>query len=397
MRVAVAGAGAMGAAAALHLARRGHEVVLVEREQVAGATTGLAAGLLSLGVQDPLERRLVWASMRGMEENARQLGEPSPLQRPGSHMLASTKHEARHLDAVARDLKRLDLEYAVWDGDAWAREMKKCGLEARGQGLESVLSIPGDAWALSTNATNQLVLAARQQRVLVRQAQPVAGVVWDEAHQARGLRLADGAKVKADRVVLALGAWSQGVLARERLRLPALAFSTHAAVLSMARPAQAPIIHDHGGHYYLRPESDVHVLVGNGTDTSPTDPEAFHTNAKEGFVHDVAGRLTRRFPGLGAARLVNAWRGLLTGTPDRAALVGEHPDAAGLFVVTGGNGYGFMRAWALGAILAACVDGDDHVGEGVPDEAIAHTALSRFWPEPPTRFPIMEGFELPSP
>ncbi len=397
MRIAVAGAGALGAAAAFHLARRGHEVILVEREQVAAATTGLAAGLLSLGVEDPLERRLVLASMKGFEENAKSLGEPSPLHRPGSHLLAATDHEAKHLDAVARDLDRLDLEHAVWDRAGWRREMNTRGMEAQCEDLEQVLSIPADAWALSTNATNQLVKAARQQGASLKQSRAVTGILWDDDRRARGLRLSDDTTLPADRVVLALGAWTRGFLEREQLRLPALAFTTHAGVLSLPSKARPPILHDHGGHYYLRPEGDAHILVGDGTDTDPTDPQAFHSNADPGFVHDVARRLTERFPALGQARLVNAWRGLLTGTPDRAALVGEHPDAEGLFVVTGGNGYGFMRSWALGAILGACVDEEDHVGDDVPSEAIAHTALSRFWPDPPSGFPIREGFELPSP
>lgn len=397
MRVAVAGAGALGAAAALHLARRGHDVVLVEREQVAASTTGLAAGLLSLGVQDPLERRLVLASMKGFEENAERIGEPSPLNRPGSHMLASTQHEAKHLDSVARDLGRLDVQHALWTPATWAREMKTRNVEVQSEGLESVLSIPADAWALSTNATNQLVQGAKKEGAVLKQTSPVAGIVWDEHRRARGLRLESGARIHADAVVVSLGAWTQPFLQREHLRLPALAFTTHAAVLSLPRKARTPILHDHGGHYYLRPESDIHIMVGNGTDTAATDPEAFRSNAEPGFVHDVATRLTRRFPAWGGARLVNAWRGLLTGTPDRAALVGEHPDREGLFVMAGGNGYGFMRSWALGDILGACVDEDDHLGGSVPDEAVAHAALSRFWPDPPQAFPIREGFELPSP
>ena len=367
--------------------------MLVEQDQVAGATTGLAAGLLSLGVQDPLERRLVKATIDGLEALAQKLDAPSPLNRPGSHVLARTPHETAHLEALARDLKALGEPTEALTPQAWVQQMQKRGLQAQSEGLESVLSIPGDAWALSTETTNLLVQGAKEHGTELRQATKVRSLVWKD-QVATGLELANGERIQADHVILAMGAWTKPFLEQAGFRLPALAFTTHAAILSLSEAVDAPIIHDHPGHYYFRPESPTHLLVGNGTDTNPTDPNTFHNTPDPDFFRNIAKRITTRVPGLKQARLKTAWRGILTATPDRAALAGVHPEAEGLWVLTGDNGYGFMRGWALGAILAHKIDPASPLPPAIPEQALAHTDPGRFWPDPPESFPITEGFEL---
>lgn len=392
MRVVVAGAGALGVAAALHLCRSGHEVVLLERDQVAGATTGLAAGLLSLGVQDPLERRLVMATMRGLETLAQDSGVESPLRRPGSFVLAREPHEVAHLEELERDLGRLDEPCQWFTPREWADVMGERGLPAEEEGVERVLSVPGDAWALTTEATQLMLRGAKDAGVQVRQQAAIKGLTWNK-DRVTGVRLADET-VEADHVVLAMGAWTRPFLESEGYALPLLAFTTHAAILSLETGVDAPIIHDHPGHYYFRPESGTHLLVGNGTNTDPSDPLQFHPTPDPDFFSKIAAKITKRFPALRSARLQNAWRGILTATPDRAALVGAHPDAEGLFVMTGDNGYGFMRSYALGAVLAVSMGATKHLPEGIPKEALAHMDPARFWPDPPSVFPAREGFEL---
>jgi glycine/D-amino acid oxidase-like deaminating enzyme len=74
--------------------------------------------------------------------------------------------------------------------------------------------------------------------------------------------------------------------------------------------------------------------------------------------------------------------------------VGPHPDAEGLFLAVGDNGFGFMRSWAIGAVLAhTMVDGVLPVP--VPRDVVRRFDPARFWPEPPAAFPVVEGYSLP--
>ena len=388
MRILILGAGALGTAGALHLAEAGHDVTVFEARQVAGGTTGFAAGILSMALADPHDRHLTRQTIAAFD--ALGVDAPTPLlHRPGSHLLVAPGEEARVVDTIRHGLDEMGVANTRLAAAEWGDVMAARGIEATSGGVDHVLDLPGDAWALSTDATTRMATAAKQAGARFRTA-TVAGLLG--AARATGVRLADGTHVEADAVVVALGAWSRDFLAAAGLRLPARGYRTHAAVLRSPLGARLPIVHDNAGCYYLRPESDDHVLVGNGTRTDPVGPDGFSNNAEPYFMEGIAARVPTRFPQLGAAGLQNAWRGILTGVPDKRPLVGRHPDRPGLFLLTGGNGFGFMRSHALGACLAAVVD--DARPAGLPLDTLAWMDPARFWPDPPEAFPVMEGFQL---
>ncbi len=397
MRVLVLGAGALGVAAALHVARAGHEVRLLERGSVACGTTGLAGGLLSLGVVDHHDRLLTRLTMQGLAElekhHPAQGADPGPvLHHPGSHLLVGPGGGAALVREMAKDLSELRAEHALWTPQQWVAEMQDRGFETHGAGLHSVLAMPGDAWAISTDATNLMARAAKAHGAKVTQSTQVSRLLRD-GPRVTGVETAGGGKLAADAVVVAFGAWTRPFLDLHGLRLPARAYRTHAAILRTPVAARAPILHDDAGGYWFRPESPEAMMVGDGTRTEPTDPETF-TNEPEGFfIERLATLFPRRFPQLAEARLQNAWRGVLTGVPDRHPLIGRHPDAPGLFLCTGGNGFGFMRSYALGACLAAALDGRGPP-LGLPSTTLRWMDPARFWPDPPSEFPVREGFQI---
>lgn len=406
METLVLGAGALGTASALHLARRGHDVTLVDADGVAARTTGYAAGILSFGVLHDHDRRLVAKTMDGLEALAAAYpaegAETGPLlRRPGSHLLVGP--DARPVaDRVEAGIRAIGESCDRLEPEAWGAGWNDKGVVPRTDDIDTVLSIPRDAWTLSTEATQLMARAAKAEGVRITSGKRAEALLVDTESDGgketprlavQGVRWSDGTETAADAVVVALGAWSRPFLAPQGLRLPTQAFRTHAAIVETRHAAAFPILHDDPNGYYLRPEGPRHLLVGNGTRLDPIDPDTAGHEADRTFIEDVATKLPARFPVLEDARMQNAWSGVLTATPDRRPLVGPHPDAEGLFLMTGGNGYGFMRSHALGACLAAAVDGDDHV-EGLPSEVLAGLAPDRFWPDPPGRFQAMEGFVL---
>jgi glycine/D-amino acid oxidase-like deaminating enzyme len=105
------------------------------------------------------------------------------------------------------------------------------------------------------------------------------------------------------------------------------------------------------------------VLVGDGTEPVERDPDDWERDADDWFRADCAGYLEtalgRSWP------VARAWAGLCTATPDGHPLCGER--APGVFVATGWQGHGFMRAPALGEVLAEQVLGGTGVGAFDPD------------------------------
>jgi len=192
----------------------------------------------------------------------------------------------------------------------------------------------------------------------------------------------DLSRFKADRVVVAGGAWTAGLLRRNGVQLPILNYRTQLTSLEISGGGELPIVHDLVQHFYARPESEGSILAGNGTQLRPFDPEEYNERADPEFLESIAARVVRRFEDGGEARLRAGWAGLCAGTPDRRPLVGPVPGRPEWLVLSGDNGFGLMRSLALGERLADAVGG--RVDKGLDP--------ARFGPRPPAEFELREGY-----
>lgn len=395
MRIVVLGAGALGCAAALHASRAGHEVSLVDATGVAGGTSGLGAGIFSFALVDDLDRRMVQASLRAAA-NARQGRPLVEMQRPGSHHLASTKAEREALGSIQRGLDELGEPADGIDGEGWTQAMARRGLDVDASGVRSVLRTPSDAWVDGGSWTRALADAALRAGCRLVAGAQASNLLMDPGTDfpaVGGVRLTDGRRIEADRVVVALGAWTRGLLESQGLDLPTVAYRTHGVLVEPREPLDVPILHDAPNHYYLRPAADGRVLLGDGTVLDPVEPQDFPIEPDAAVPADILGRAARRIPALEEARIERAWRGLLTAVPDRRPLVGPHPEADGLVICAGGNGFGLMRSWALGELAVASAS-DGARPAWAPADVFERLDPARFWPDPPGSFPVREGFTL---
>jgi sarcosine oxidase subunit beta len=63
----------------------------------------------------------------------------------------------------------------------------------------------------------------------------------------------------------------------------------------------------------------------------------------------------RRHPHMNVRSVVEGWAGLYEMTPDRNALLGEHPSLPGFVVAAGFSGHGLMMAPATGLAIAELI------------------------------------------
>jgi sarcosine oxidase subunit beta len=369
--IAVVGGGALGCGAALALAEAGHSVEVWERRGLGGASTAKAAGILSSFAWSDAEYRLI-AETRGLigeaislalaagERGARGAWRPAP-----SLVVARGEAGLRLLDQLQDRVERMTEECERMDARRAGREFPAVRFEA---GEECVV------------AQEDGVIEAGDLLVALRQRLADNGVALRENRDVPGLDA-----VRADRTVVAGGAWTKPWLAAQGVPLPALAYRTQLASLAMEGAAEVPIVHDLHHHFYARPESEGSFLAGDGTQLRPFDPDDYNEAADPEFVESIAERVVARFTEGHAARLRAGWAGLCVGTPDRRPLCGPVPGRDGLFVLTGDNGFGLMRSLALGARLAEAV-------AGRPDPALDPARFG--WP-PPAGFTLREGYGAP--
>jgi len=310
-RIVVAGAGAIGASVAYHLAAAGaREVVLCDRGEVAGGSTGRAMGGVRQQFSTAAEVRLAQESIRFFEE----LGPPFFLQ-VGYLFLATTA------DGLARLEERMALQRSL--GVPVERVRLPDGI--RGDDVVGAVTCLQDGVADPPLVTRELVRRAAGLGVDVRE-----GV--------------DALDVDRDVLVVCCGPHS-AELAPELPVRPLCRQLLETEPLDV--PADLPmVIEEETGFHFRRRDRCLRVAM--------PDAEArwgFEATVDESVLDDRLDRLAWRYPAAEGARIDRAWAGLYDMTPDAHPIVGRIAD--GVYAACGFSGHGFMQSPAVGRALAA--------------------------------------------
>jgi D-arginine dehydrogenase len=158
-------------------------------------------------------------------------------------------------------------------------------------------------------------------------------------------------RISARRVVVAAGAWSDGVAARAgAARIGLASFRRHLFVTER-RPdidPRAPFAWHLDEPFYVRPESA--ALLLSGCDDDPHAPGDVRADPAAELA--LAERLARAAPRLAELAVARSWACLRTFAPDRRPVIGWDPDVHWLFRVAGLGGCGASASPALGVHAA---------------------------------------------
>ncbi|WP_353635179.1 FAD-dependent oxidoreductase [Halobacterium sp. NMX12-1] len=339
--IAVVGAGAVGLTAAHDLAARGAAVTVYERGDVAGESTGRAAGILYDAYAEDVDARIAGRAI----ERFRALSGTGGFEFRETPYVWFVTEPGRKADAIRQQV------------DGMVRNDRR------------VERVDADDLAAEYPAlrTEDVVEAAVSRNAGVADTAAYADAVAELA-VAEGVELREGTAASValdpprvngdayDAVLVAAGAHTARVLADAGVSVPLKPYRVQA--LTAGFSGEIPTLYDATEGYYARPHPEG-VLAGDGTEEVEADPEAYDRDGDDWFVDAMRERLADRLPGF-EPDVHRAWAGLCTATPDRDPLLGELAD--GLYVAAGWQGHGFMRAPATGEAIAAEILG----GEGVP-------------------------------
>jgi glycine oxidase len=328
MKVAIVGAGVMGCAAALELAQRGAQVVLLERAVPGAEASSAAAGILGAQVElhggeddAPLfvRARAAWATW------AQSLRETSGIdvgyRVPGVLRVAHSEADAAALGREVAMNARLGLRAALLDGDE-ARLVEP----ELARDVLAAAHFPEDAQVDPAALLRALMaLLARDPRVEVRSGTTVQQLLV-EADRCVGVRLDEG-DLRADATVLAAGSWSS-LIPGVPSGVPPVRPVRGQIVLLDERPPRARTI-VFGAGTYVVPRGDGRVLCG-----STTEHVGFRKEVTAAGVHAILGGALACVPSLGAAQLAGTWSNFRPHVEGQRGLVGASP-LAGLFLATG--------------------------------------------------------------
>jgi len=349
--VGIVGTGLFGAALAYHLARESSLRILcldTVRESSRPNATATSAGILSVQGWDPWDLSIV----RETAEEYRELAEEEgiePVHCNGGLRVARTEEGARWLERVQRVLEREGTDARRLGSGEVGELLPFADLTDVRAGLYT----PDDATLSSPAIAEAYLRGARRAGAEFRQG---PGTVAVAPLPEGGWRLGEDPSIALGALAVTAGAWSKELLTRLGHPLPLAPFRAQ-AVRVRPRPLQAsfPTLHDLDLNLYVRPASLGRLLAGDGTGSREESPHLWDPNADSTFVEEMNGTLRSLFAGLSSMQVEAAWAGLCVASPDRFPLVGRVPGGGRLFVGTGFNGFGTMRAGGLARRLSDAI------------------------------------------
>jgi sarcosine oxidase subunit beta len=321
-RIVIAGAGAIGASIAYHLAERGaKDVVLVDKGTVASGATAKAMGGVRQQFSTAAEVVLAQESIRFFES----LGPPY-FEQVGYLFVATTEGGLAELE----ERRALQAELGV------PAERVDAGA-VPGLNVDDVL---GAVACWSDGCADPPAVA----RELVRRAVD-AGVELREDENALD--------VEGDVLVIACGPHSADVAGARSIELPVRPLCRQLLRTGpLDLPKALPMIVEAETGFHFRRRGDRLVLAM--VDTEPR--WGFDEIVDESVFDDRLARLAHRYPHAAGTTIADAWAGLYDMTPDAHPIIGWIGD--GVYAACGFSGHGFMQSPAVGKASAAELLGD---------------------------------------
>ena len=411
--VVIIGGGIVGCATAYYLARRGVDVALVEKGEIADEQSSRAWGFVRQQGRDPAEMPLAIASnaiWRGLEA---ELGADIEWTQGGNL-------------ALAGDVARLDTLRS------WLPVAKDFGLETRLLSRAEVRDLipaltghqlggmytAGDGHAEPRKATVALAEGARRAGARILTYHAAEGI--ERAAGRVSAVVTDRGTIRAPVVVNAAGARAMRIARMVGLPLPLLVVRSTVAETTPLPPITAAGVWGQGVAFRQKRDGSCYVAGGGQSDYDLTldsfrylrqflpnylknrrlfrlriGPESWNDAASlvpgsEARRHPFAATvgieprpnattarqslrgLARLVPLAGEARLRRAWAGLIDATPDAIPVLGEARAVPGFIFATGFSGHGPALGPIAGKLTA------ELIVEGQPSLAIHHMDYARF-------------------
>src|SRR5579859_660233 len=373
--IIIVGGGIIGCSTAYHLAKRGLDVLLLERHQFTSGSTWHAAGLVGQLRSNANITRLLGYSVELYDRLEAETGYATGWKRNGGLRLACNADRWIEVKRQATTARSFGLEMHLLS-------------PAEAQVLWPIMNVddvvgaaflPTDGQASPSDITQALVKGARVAGATLVEGAAVRDILVED-ERVHGV-LVGNRRIACGKLVLCGGLWTAGLAARAGVAVP-LAAVHHQYIVTEAIAgvtAGLPTLRDPDRLTYYKEE--VGGLVMGGYEPNPIPwaggqvpgDFAFRLLADDWDHFEPIMTLSLgRVPVLAEVGIKQMINGLESFTPDGNWIIGEAPEVRNLFVGAGFNAFGIASAGGAGMALA------EWVADGEPPFDLWPVDLRRF-------------------
>ncbi len=358
--VLVVGAGITGSLVAEHMAAKGHDVCIIDRERPGYGSTAASTAMLQWEIDKSLTDltalygfelaadvyRRSLAAVTGLANLISERGLKCGLRRRQSLYIAAGDVGEKELLAEHRLRQQAGLPGTFLDHRTLLGEYKIA--------REAAILSPGSADADPLLLSRELLANAVSQGVRLFDAEALA---YDESGKAVGVEIDNGLIIEAKHLVLATGYVMPDFVKSD----------LHKVVSSwaIATPPQAPdglwkdealIWEASKTYHYLRTMIDNRIIIGGEDDDTVVEP-----HQRDALMFDKAKTLSNKLKALIPCANPTpefVWSGAFGTTPDGLPLIGTVPHYAHIHAAYGYGGNGITFSFLASRMIAASIAGD---------------------------------------
>jgi len=344
----VIGAGVVGAAVGYYLAKRGHRVVVLEKDYPCSGSTGRCIGGVRAQFTHDLSIRVMLESVRLFSGLGEELGEDVEWHQGGYLFLAFDAEREKSFRQGIEIQQRYGLRVEYLSASECAGVAP--GLDTRG--------LRGGAWCATDGQANPFRVTFGYLAGIKRLGGEVITGAEVKDIKVRGGRvksvLTDKGEVSAGNVVNAAGCWAEEVGRLAGVRVPVKPERHESLVTEAAERVLDPMLVDYrpDGCYFVQHIGTGHFL---GCYTPVPVVPGRSLDATDEFITEMPRRMVRLVPKLAGLKVLRQWAGSYEMSPDGSPLCGSTP-VQGFYVAAGMSGHGFMFGPALGSLMAEFID-----------------------------------------
>ncbi len=344
-KVLIVGGGIVGCMTAMALVKRGCNVTIVERNQIASQTSG-ESSWAGGGILLPL---VPW--MYSDEVNALTNNGANAYRQLSQQLQQETGIDANFEQSGFLILPKFDTEAA----QTWCarNQMPIQRVKASAFGVQSTNG--EDALWLPTVCQIRppyLMQAMRKwlEQNNVTMLEHTELIPLKQTPTLNEWQTVNGEKLTADQFVVTSGAWSFELLKETTAKLNIKPMRGQILLYKPQKNLEQ-MVYKEG--FYLIPRRDGYLLAG-----STLEDVGFDTAVTEAVRAEISAKAEAIMPELKNQPIIKHWSGLRPGTPENLPTISAHPTIENLYLNTGHFRYGLTMAPASAKLVTALMSGE---------------------------------------